>query len=329
MKKLIILMVVIFSATIFSVPAYSLKKVAQTGLQFLKVDVAARAAAMGGAYTMPGNDASAMFYNPAGLASMKMDFDFFSSRIQWIADINYYAAGAAKNMGNLGTFGASVIYCDYGDDMIGTRVAANEQGYDKTGSVDVGAYVVGLSYARSFTDKFSVGGQIKYASQHLGSSLLKTGGTLKENKVSGVAYDFGTIFHPGFHSLSIGMSVNNFSGQFKYEEEAFQLPLTFKIGAAMDIMDVVMGEHSDPLLISVDALHPRDYTERIQVGAEYWFKGMIALRSGYKFNYDEEGFAAGFGFKQSLGGVEVKLDYAYSDMVTFDAGNRFSLGISF
>jgi long-subunit fatty acid transport protein len=334
MKKRIIPLVVVFCTTIFTVPAHStIKKVAQTGLQFLKVDVSARAAAMGGAYTMPGNDASAMFYNPAGISRMQYGFDFFASRTEWLADISYNAAGVAKDLGNWGAVGVSVVAADYGDDIIHTVVAANERGYEKMGTVDVGAYAVGVSYAKSLTDKFSVGGQVKYAGQNLGSnSFTMVDGKLgpeAENKVSGFAFDFGTIFNPGYHSLRIGMSVNNFSQQFKYQEEAFQLPLTFKIGAAMDILDVMVGEHSNPLLISIDALHPRDYTERIHVGGEYWYNDMIALRSGYKFNYDEEGFSAGIGLKQTIAGMKIKLDYAYSDLGIFDTTSRFSFGIAF
>lgn len=329
MKKLSICLVVVLFATIATVPAHStIKKVAQTGLQFLKVDASARAAAMGGAYTMPGNDAGAIFYNPAGISRMGKQFDFYANQTSWIADITYQAAALAYDLGNYGVVGASVISSDYGDDIVGTRYASTDLGYEKTGSVDVGAYAIGISYARALTDKFSVGGQIKYASQHLGSNVLVEGGEESENRTSGYAFDFGTIFYPGFHSLHIGMSINNFSGQFKYEEEAFQLPLTFKIGAAMDILDL-WGEHKAPLLISIDALHPRDYTERIHIGGEYWYNGMIALRSGYKFNYDEEGFSAGIGFKYAVAGTDLRIDYAYSDLGRFDAVSRFSFGISF
>jgi hypothetical protein len=329
MKKSTIVLGVVFSATILAVPAHAqIKKLGQTGLQFLKVDVSPRAAGMGSAYTMSGNDASAMFYNPAGIARLDPGFDFFASRTEWIAGISYSAAGVAKALGELGTFGVSLIFADYGDDIIGTQVAQTEKGYEITGPLDVGAYAVGLSYARAFTDKFAIGGQIKYAGQHLGSSVLTPGGSAEENKVSGLTFDFGTIFYPGFHSLRVGMSVNNFSAQFKYDEEPFQLPLTFKIGAAIDVLDL-LGEHRNPLLIAVDALHPRDYTERIQVGGEYWYNDLVALRGGYKFNYNEESFSLGAGLKHSIGGMSVKLDYSYSDFEIFDPVSRFSLGIAF
>jgi len=330
MKKLTFFIILVFICMVFTLPAHAvIKKLAQTGLQFLKVDVGARAAAMAGSYAMVGHDATAMFYNPAGVAHLQSDWQLFVSRTQWIADINYNAAGLAKSLGNWGVVGVSFITCDYGNDIMGTRVASTDIGYEDTGTLDVGAYAIGVSYARQISNKFSVGGQIKFAAQHLGNSLIDSKGTTHDNKVSGLAYDFGTMFYPGFQSFRLGMFIRNFSPQFKYEKEAFQLPLTFVIGFAMDVLDLMGAEHTNSLLIAVDAIHPRDYTERIHLGAEYFFMNMIALRAGYKFNYDEEGLAAGVGFKNNLGGVDVEIGYSYSDFGAFDSVNRLSFGVSF
>ena len=328
MKKTTLFLIIIFLTVIASMPAHAvIKKLAQTGLQFLKVDVGARPAAMGGAFLMVGDDASAMFYNPAGISRMAYGSDVFVSRTQWIADITYNALAVAKDFGNLGTFGVSVLASDYGDNIIGTRIAETEKGFVETGELDVGAYAVGLSYAKALTNKFSIGGQIKFAAQHLGESMLSESETV-DNKVSGVAYDFGTIFYPGFESFRFGMSIRNFSPEFKYAQEAFQLPLTFYIGFAMDVLDL-MGEHENSLLIAIDAIHPRDYTERIHVGGEYLLMNMIALRAGYKFNYDEESLTAGVGFQTDISGLAIKVGYAYSDFGAFDPVNRLSFGISF
>ena len=327
MKKITFLLIIVFLA-IISIPAHSsLKKVAQTGLQFLKVDVGARPAAMGGAFLMVGNDANAMFYNPAGIAGMQSKVDLFVTRTQWLADISYIAMGAAYNIGNIGTIGVSAITSDYGD-VIGTRLAAGDKGFIETGNLDVAAYAVGVTYARALTDKFSIGGQVKYAYQHLGQSLLSDGKTVA-NKVSGLAYDFGTIFYPGFKSFRFGMSIRNFSQQFKYEKHGFQLPLTFAIGVAMNLLDFVDNAGDNTLLLAIDALHPRDYTERIHFGLEYAFKDMFFFRGGYKMNYDEESFSAGIGFQQHIFGNSIKLGYSFSDGGVFDAINRISFGITF
>ena len=52
---------------------------------------------------------------------------------------------------------------------------------------------------------------------------------------------------------------------------------------------------------------------------------MISVRTGYKFNYDEEGISFGFGYKQKM----FRLDYAYGYFGEFDMVNRVSLGITF
>ena len=329
MNKLKVLIIVCIAGALLTVPALAVvKKVAQTGLQFLKIDMSTRAAAMGGSYIVVGNDATAMFYNPAGLAKMESRIDAFVTQTQWIADISYIGGGLAYNAGNWGTFGVSYLTSDYGGSIMGTRYdPTTAKGFIDTGELKVGAYALGFSYAKALTNKFTLGGQIKYCYQQLGENLVPEGPTNK-NEVSGLAYDFGTIFYPGFKSFRLGMTVRNFSPEFKYVQEGFELPMTFVIGVAMDVMDL-MGEHQNPLLVSIDATHPRDYTERVHVGAEYTYMNLVSLRAGYKFNYDMEGLTAGIGFQKKLGGIGLNIGYAYSDVQYFDAVHRISLGVSF
>jgi hypothetical protein len=327
MKKLTFLITIVLVCTIFILPANAvIKKLAQTGLQFLKVDVGTRAAAMAGAYTMIGHDATAMFYNPSGLARMETNYEVFATRTQWIADINYNAGALAVNLDRWGAVGVSFIFADYGD-IQGTMVASTEAGFEDTHMLDVGAYAIGLTYAKSLTERFSVGGQIKLAAQSLDQSELVA--ETVDNNVSGLAFDFGTTFYPGYKSFRIGMFIRNYSPQFKYYNEAFQLPLTFSIGFGMDLLDF-MGEHENSsLLMGVDALHPRDYTERVHLGLEYSYMNMVALRVGYKTNYDEEGLTAGVGFSVKSSNVGVKVGYSYSEFGVFDGVNRFDIGFTF
>jgi len=329
MKKLIGFLLILTLILITPLQSFALKKLGQTGLKFLDICVGARAAAMGEAYTVISDDVNAMFHNPAGLAQMKASkFDLTVSRTEWFADISYNAVGIAINGGTWGNFGMSLIPApDYGD-IDGTIVADNEQGFEETGPVDVSAFAMGLAYGRKFTDKFMIGAHVKYAYQHLGSNPMldpeQDSLYTQINELSTLAYDLGTIFYPGFKSFRFGMSVRNFSGAAKYEEYGFQLPLTFKIGIGMDVLDL-FGEHpGKSFVVAIDAVHPRDYTERIQIGGEFSM-GVLRLRSGYKFNYDEEGLCAGIGIYAR----GIKLDYAYNAFGAFDLVNRVTLGISF
>ena len=324
--RIIIFVALLIGSTMTKLNA-EIKKVAQSGYQFLKIDADARAAAMGGAFILVGTGASSMFYNPAGMTEQPVSIDFFSTQTNWLADIGYYTLGVTKKLGNFGVIGFSMQTSDYGS-IIGTRVADNTAGFIETGNIEVEALAMGVSFAKSLTDRFSVGGQVKFVSQSLGNTLMPDGSE-KSNKTDGLAYDFGTIYYPGIKSFRFGMGVRNFSKNFKYEDDSFPLPLTFTMGVALDVMDFVgsFGENHN-LLVEVDAVHPIDYTERINMGIEYGFKKIFFLRGGYKFNHDTEGLSLGIGFSIRLIGLMTKLSYSFNDAGSFYPVNRISIGIS-
>jgi hypothetical protein len=319
---------------VLSINATAATKVAQTGCGFLDVAAGARASGMGEAFTIIGQDATALFYNPSGIGEIEANFDLSVGATQWIADIDYLYLAGVLNAGVWGNFGFSLIAPDYGE-IYGTKVAENEAGYERTGLLDVSAFCAGVAYAREFTDKFTVGGQVKYVSQHLGANDFQVveisdedtsvSVESRENEISTLSYDFGLLFYPGFKSFAFGMSVRNFSPRVTYERIGFELPLTFALGVGMDILDL-FGEHPDySLNVGLEGLHPRDWDEQYHVGGELSLKDMLFIRAGYKFNYYAEGLNAGFGI--SLGGV--RIDYAYSEHELYDMVNRVSAGFSF
>ena len=332
MKKFIVFISLLM--LILSVNAYAQEKVGQTGVGMLDVAAGARACGMGEAFTVIGQDASALFYNPAGIGEIDANFDLSVGGTQWISDINYLYLAGAFNADIWGSFGFSLMVPDYGE-FYGTRVDPNATaGYVDIGIFHVNAFCAGVAYAREFTDKFTVGLQTKYVSQHLGSSLIgvfedtiAVDTIVRENEISTLSYDFGLLFYPGFKSFAFGMSVRNFSPRVAYEVVGFETPLTFALGVGMDILDL-FGEYPDySLNIGADMLHPRDAEEQYHLGTEFAYKDMLFLRAGYKFNYYAEGLNAGVGIQLS----GVKLDYSYSayDLQGFDMVNRASAGFSF
>jgi hypothetical protein len=335
MRKLIILYLMLL------IPGYSLygasDKVGKAGFKFMDIEIGARAAGMGEAFSLIGDDADAIFYNPAGIAQVqdKM-FDLSVSQVQWIADIKVNAVGMVANLGNFGNLGVSVLYSDFGE-VIGTYYDPTaEGGYtEMEDPLELAAYAAGISFARRLTDKFMIGANARYSYEHLGETMFSEDDTrdsvwTEENATNTIVYDIGTIFYPGFESLRVGMSIVNFSPAVRYEYEegrtnSFELPLTFKMGAAMDILDL-LGEHQDySLLVDFELVHPRDYSKRYHLGAELSLLNMLKLRAGYKFGYDEESFGVGAGINTG----NIKLDYAYNDFGRFDFVNRVSLGLGF
>lgn len=318
-KILIQLLVVVF--TIGNLFAQT--KIAQTGFQFLSVKTDARAEGMGGAFTTMYGSSAGLSYNPAGIAEINGMLDVTFARMEWIANINYNSLNLAfsPQNGDYGVFGLSILTVDYGDDIIGTMVWDNNPGYIETGKLEANAMSVGLAYARSLTDKFSIGGQVKYVSQHLGKSLIPGKG-VEKNLADVLAFDFGTVFKTGFKSLVFGMSVRNFSQEIKYETEEFQLPLTFKIGLSANVLDYIDGMPEDhSVMVSLDAAHPRSFGEYVNSGVEYQYKDLLFLRSGYISSQDVYGVTYGFGVNV----YGFSIDYAYVPFDDFDSVNRFSL----
>jgi long-subunit fatty acid transport protein len=304
------------------------QKLAQTGLKFLSVSTDARASAMGEAAVTSMGASSAMFFNPAGMARLQNSVEVSLGRVQWIADINYSFGSAALNLadGRYGVFGVNFLSVDYGD-ILGTVRAENDAGFEDTGVFSPTAFAVGVGYAKALSDKFSVGGDVRYVRQDLQSSTIaynQNGSPMRtDNRVDVFAFDFGVLYRTGFKSLDFGMCLRNFSEEIEYVEESFQLPLTFELGVSVNAMDLLAPEKSPhDFILSIDAVHPRDFNEQLNFGGEYVFMDKFALRAGYKFPSDEHHFSAGAGFRKN---ALFALDYAYTPFGLFNEVHRFSV----
>lgn len=311
------------------------QKLAQTGMKFLSVSTDAGVSALGNAATSLEINSSSMFYNPAGMGYLSTFTNVSLGKVQWIADINYSYACVALSpaKGQYGVLGVFALAADYGD-FNGTIRDPGEQGFVDTGLFSPSAMAIGLSYAKALSTQFSVGGNIKYVTQDLGKSIIGFDSELnyKEKSYSKnvFAYDFGVLYRTGFKSLNFGMCIRNFSKEVTYEDEGFQLPLTFKIGLSMNILDLypVFNPEIHSLLIAADAVHPRDYPEQVNFGFEYLFVRTFALRLGYSTPNDEHGLSAGIGLQQSYRNYMFSLDYAYTPFGVFEDVHRFSLQFS-
>jgi long-subunit fatty acid transport protein len=313
---IIILIPGLLSAKIFA-------KTGTAGLQFLKIGIDARAIGMGEAYTAVTDDISSVYWNPAGLA-LKSQNQVLFSHTEWVADIRYEYV-AASRVTDYGTFAlsASILYMDWMD------VYEEDNLLEPTGETftcsDLSA---GLSYANSFTDKFSFGFTLKYLRQNL-----------DEYSVNGFAIDLGSLYNTGWENLTIGMSLRNFGPDLKYdldndgdgkldedpfdlldndgdglidedkEEVAFKIPLNFSLGVAADLYK---GD-GQALIASAQLDNCVDRRETYNVGMEYTI-GTFKIRSGYQFNYDAATYSAGFGWTIPASFAIINIDYSYTNM---------------
>lgn len=309
------------------------EKSAQTGFKFLSLSLDPRASAMAGALTAADAAGSiGMFYNPASMAGIQGTTDLAVMRTQFIADINYNAGAIAVSPrgGVYGVFGVSVVAVDYGTFE---ETITGPGGYVDLGTFSPTAIAVGLGYARSLSDRFAVGGNVKYARQNLGTFAVDqetNGDLISEDYSKGTAaFDFGVLYRTGFRSLNFAMSVRNFSPELRYEQESFELPLTFRIGVAMDMIDLTsMDPNMHSFRVAVDAERPRDFAEQIRVGGEYVFMNTLALRAGYAVPTDTESFNVGIGLQQEVAGFGFAFNYAYTSYDVFDAVHRLGVQLS-
>lgn len=354
MKIISRLVLIFFLIILMSSSGFAVSKVGTTAAQFLKIGVGARAIAMGGAFVAVANDVTGIYWNPAGIARMPRH-EAILLHTKWLADVSFDYAGIAINMGNAGTVGASITTVSMGDMKVRTELEPEGTGENFAAGDLAGS----IAYARNLTDRFSIGFNAKYIHQriwHMASS--------------GFAIDVGTIFTTQFKDMKIGMSISNFGTNMKMagrdtrqfidvnpdakgsndlipshlQLDSWSLPLIFRVGVSID--PIKTDQHR--LTVAMDALHPNDNRESLNVGAEYGLRNMVFLRAGLKtvqftepsgnsefyvmdpVGDSEEGFTVGAGVNLAFGRfATIKLDYAYADFGRLNNAQRFSLSIEF
>ena len=298
---------------------YGVKKVNISGMQFLKIGQGARAVAMGDAFTAVADDINAIFWNGSGLVHVER-VAYQANWTRFLFDTQLYSAAAVWNTRSARgeVLGIAVTSHNPKPSKETTIYQPNGTGQD----VVVHNISVGLLYAIKFTDKFSFSAKANYVQEKLYTV-----------KTTGFTVDVGSFFYTGFRSLRIAMAFRNFGPDRKSGDSAYLLPLVYNIGVAAE----VYGEKGDPsyLTASVESAFFVDFEQRWHFGAELWLQNALALRAGWKWNYDLESIAVGAGLKQTFGGRTITADVAVSllqkndDVVMFDPPIRVSIGGTF
>lgn len=286
-------------------------KVGTFALQFLKIGPTARAAGMGGAFTALADDATATYWNPAGMVDVTRT-SVSLNHVFWPADIALNYASAVFSLPFLpGSWGVTARALSLDPQVERTIFLPNGTGRE----FDAGDMSFGVSYAQFFTDRFSAGGTLHFI--HSG---------LAEKSVNTYAADFGLIYRIGFQGMRLGMMIQSLGGKVDYDSRASKLPTMFKVGLSMAAYQ--RGAHS--LQALGEFSHPSDNVEHMNVGAEYAFNQFFYLRGGYNIDYDAHGAAGGFGLKiDTTQTSNLTFDYGWTDIGFLGDVHRFSLGFSY
>jgi hypothetical protein len=339
MKKLIqiISLVGLMQVLIFS----QVTKTGTTAAKFLSIGIGARANAMGGAFTSIANDASALYWNPAGTASFT-DFEamFTYTSLYKDLDMNLNYMAVVLPAGEIGSFGISVIALDYGEMNVTTELYPEGTGEKFSAS----SYAFALSYARNITNEFAVGITAKYVLEDIFNSTA-----------GGVAFDVGTIFITPFYGIKFSSMISNYGSKLQitgedllirhdpdpnvhgnnetidayYKTDWFELPLKLQIGISKDLQFL----DEQRFTIAIDYAHPNDNSGYLNVGGELSFlNNIISLRGGYKswlLDDSQEGLTLGAGFYYELGVFAVGFDYSYQEFKLLDYIHSFGVSLKF
>jgi hypothetical protein len=327
LKKLtIIIGLLFFSSAVFG---QTFNKAGRTSFQILKIGIGARNAALGESGIASMQDVNAAFWNPAALTQFngtQVSFDY----TEWFAGLNISSGVVGENIDGVGSFAISYNDLNYGQIPEALVTSASGNVDTRTGNTFSGGdLIVGLDFAKEFTDKLSIGLGVKYLREDL-----------FVYSSSGVAFDVGTYYKTGWHAVRIAMSAQNLGGPARWlytqqeSEQSYDLPIVFRIGWAVDLMggnDSFLG--GDPaenkLTFSMDGVHSNDYGERVLMGLEYTAFNFISLRGGYRLNYTEGNLSFGAGINYTLGPINIKFDYAYVAYSYLQSPNRLSLIMTF
>lgn len=316
--------------------SYGQAKVGTAGAQFLEIGISARAIGMGEAFLGIANDASALYYNPGGVAILE-EKELMVTHIDYPADIGYEFIGYVMPMPQLyGNIGIATYWLHTGDMDVTTY--ENPEGNGKVFSA--GDFAGALTYSASLTDHFSIGVSMKYIYSFL-----------EVESATGWAADVGTFYDTGYRGFSICMMIANFGPDMKFidgnDGESFPLPIDFRFGTAINIIE----RENQKLTWAIQASRPNDNMEKFNTGLEYWFNDMLALRAGKKFQYDyinngnlmpeltgfddrrdfnpTAGMTFGGGFRLPVSSYVMQVDYAFQDMGYLGSIHRFSFDFKF
>lgn len=277
---------------------FNFNKAGSAGLQFLKIGIGARETAMGQAAGSMTENSSSVFWNPAGVG-FSNGMQMMVTHQQWLVDSRVDAVAMTLPVKSL-VVGLSAVNFAIKEYEETTAMAP----YGTGNMIRAGDMLVGLTVARRFSDKLSIGGQIKWVQE-----------VLDDRTFDNILFDIGTIYKTGFRNLQLGFAFQHYGPDMKIADLLFRTPLLFRVSA----VDDVFRWKNQRLTLAAELIHPTDNNEIINIGLEYELLNMIALRGGYRVNVDEGNLSFGFGINPpAVIGVGTHFDYS---MVSF--GNIF------
>lgn len=303
MKRLTLVAIAAAVACAAPLSALLAGEAGSSGFLFLRLGNGARAGGMGEAFVAVADDATAIYYNPAGLASLE-GVELNLTHSEWVQDIRFEQLSVANEMfGGVAALSFTGVY--YGEmDRYGDYPSLAPDGTFAPYDLSVAG-----AYAMDVLPNLSAGASIK---------LIYS--KIDFESATGWAIDAGVSHRAMIEGLTLAASMQNLGPQAKFVEEKFYPPFTLRGGAAYRFEEPWL--HGATIL-AADALLPNDGELRLHAGLEYTYRSIVSVRTGYKGNYYAQGFTLGVGVRYK----SLVFDYAYLP-VEFDLGDCHRVSLS-
>jgi hypothetical protein len=321
------------------------RKLGTAGAPELLIPMGAKSVGMAGANIANITNTEAIYYNPAGLSLLENSEATFTY-MTYFADMNvsYLTAGIA--LGELGKLGISLQSLDIGEIEVTTIDVPEGTGEEITPTY----LTLGLTYAKSLTNRISFGMNTKLISEKIGNM-----------SASAVAWDFG-IQYRSDANVDFGIALKNIGSKIKFDGTGIEYDseVTYSNpNATTRKTKLDMAEHELPTSLQIGIAYQYNFSEmhkanivshyvnssysfdQLVSGIEYSFGEKIFLRGGYNlpffpsaYSSDDKddyqyGLHLGAGVKLPLGSNRLSIDYAYREMELFEGNNYFTLGFEF
>lgn len=291
----------------------------RSAFDFLKISPISRAMGSGEAYTALGDDVGAIYYNPAGLASVltnELNLTYLSLYQQMSYEFVAFATPLgefAPSIGGVAAISVNLL-------QPGNMPRTNDAGVT-VGTFSSGDSIFTLAYAHEISPAV-----------HFGLS-----GKLMEQQIDTISsslfsMDAGLIVLPPFDGMRVGISLKNLGAQ----ESGFDLP--FSLNTGISYRRYELFSEQDDGAISAEAIFPIKPIEDkvgMRIGLEYnlkWIGNRATLRGGYQFldsSLNGVGPTVGAGYGLDFNGTVAFLDYAYAPDDIFGDTHRISLSTKF
>ncbi|MFH5883198.1 type IX secretion system outer membrane channel protein PorV [Halalkalibaculum sp. DA3122] len=364
-KVLYSLSLILFVLTLSPLKA----QVGITSVPFLQIEPDSRGAGMGNTGVAIADNASAVFWNPAGLAYQKGN-QISITHAEWLpafnADLFYDYLVGKYYVEGIGTIGGHITYLNLGE-----QIRTNEQGLEQ-GRFNSYEFAGGVSYGGKINENVAIGGGVRFIYSSLAEGTV---GQQTINPGSSIAVDLSTLYRSNsFEFLrrdaqfSAGFNLSNLGPGIQYTDNAQKdpLPTVLRMGWALewnldpegintitianDISKIMArgdstGSESPlkALFSSWDEFTRNNGTENVTLGVmdqfmigtgiEYWYNDLFAIRGGYYYEHPENGdrvfFTLGAGLRYSLIGVDFSYIAALEEEHPLANTTRFSLLINF